>query len=619
MVIIKRFQLLLIIIIIHLLSGCEFRPDDVPDSKATPPVVGGNPIFVSLNDTDGPLALGWKMDFQYKITGTKNKIISVFVNFESQEIHHYISDNNQAFTFSLDPATYSDGDYYLNIVIITSTGSGSIADKVGAEGFGYELDWPVHIDKTMPTRSTCKIREVNSSRGNELSWQSFNHANFKSYIIYRQYPIFQSSAVPIATIYDPLVTGFTDSTFCEGQNCMYTLKISTPAGLCEGDYIWVYNKLTGLQAKWYPDGTVQVKWDKAKNLESFGRYYVYAGFNYTDFIEEYIIDNPDQNYVTLKKAGFASGLIIFLKFIPREVSNVKLSSLEYAKTVLQPSPILPVHWTSYNVNGRDFIILSSFSKIFKYYPRDLRCSDSISANLETNFLLAVSNNGENFAYSSGENFFINRTNDFTLINQFPGPSLNTLKKSLTCYSLSDNGMLLALDNEGIAYYYNTQNGKLIHKDTLTIEGYGAKYCRISPDGTKMVAHANEGLNQTVVYSFEPDGWKITGTAAIDPQDFFYSLDGNSVYIAGYSSIQNRLLNDFSLISNFNLPEGYYRSADPDRGIILRDNLTGNTKMIIDLKSGDIINTLSTGYAGMCRIFDNFIISSYGLQLPISIF
>ena len=361
MIIDKRFQFLgLIIFILHLFSQCEFRPDEVPDSNISQPVLGGNPIFVSLNNTEGLIAMGWKTDFQYKITGTDNNILSVTVNFEGQEIHHYLTDNNQSFTFSLDPATYSNGDYNLNIEIITSSGSGSIADKVGAEGFLYKLDWPVYIDKTMPTRSSCKIKEVNSSRGNEISWQSFNYPNFNSYIIYRQYPIFQTSAIQIATITDPTVTGFIDSTFCEGQNCTYTLGIQTPAGLCVGDYIWVFNKLTGLQAIWHPDGTVDVKWDKAKNLESFGKYYVYAGFNFTDFIEEYTIDNPDQNYVTLKKAGFASGLYIFLKCIPREVIDDKLQGLEYAKIELQPSPILPRHWTSYNVNGRDYILLAEF-------------------------------------------------------------------------------------------------------------------------------------------------------------------------------------------------------------------------------------------------------------------
>jgi hypothetical protein len=619
MVIYNRFKILVtIIFILHLLTGCEFRPDDVPDSQINPPVVGSNPIFFSLNNTDGPIKMGWKTDFQYEITGTDNKIVSVIVYFEGQEIHHYVTDNNQSFNFSLDPATYSNGDYNLNIEITTTTGSESIADKVGSEGFLYKLDWPVYIDKTMPTRSLCKIIEVSSSRGNELSWQSFNYPNFNSYIIYRQYPFLQPSAVPIATITDPTVTNFTDTTFFEGQNCMYTLGIQTPAGLCLGEYIWVFNILTGLQAEWHPDGTVDVKWDKAKNLESFGKYYVYAGFNYTDFIEEYIIENPDQNYVTLKKAGFGSGLYIFLKFIPRGVIEIAHTALEYTKIVLQPSPMLPRHWTSYNVNGQDYILLASFSKIFRYYPHDLRSEDSISANLESNCLLSVSNNGEKFAYSADENFYIKRTDNFMSVNEFPGPSLHSLNKSLARYSLSDNGMLLALDNEGIVYIYNTQNGELIHKDTLTIGGYGLKAVILSPDGTKMVARANEGLNQTVLYSFKPEGWKEAGTATIDPVDFFYSQDGSSIYIAGYTDIQNRKPDDFSLISTYSLPMGYFHSADLERGRFLWDIQTGNTQLLVDLKTGKIIDTLNTGYAGMCRLFDNYIISSYGLQLTLPI-
>ena len=222
-------------------------------------------------------------------------------------------------------------------------------------------------------------------------------------------------------------------------------------------------------------------------------------------------------------------------------------------------------------------------------------------------------------YSSGENFYIKGTDNFTLVNEFQGPSLNSVKKSLACYSLSDNGMLLAIDNEGIAYLYNTLNGELVHKDSLTIEGYGVKYAIISPDGTKMVAHANQGLKQTVLFSFKPEGWEKSATAEIDPNDFFYSQDGSSIYIAGYTGMENRKPDDFSVISSYNLPTGYFRCADLDRGRFLWDLQNGNTTLIVDLKTGNILDTLNTGYAGMCRIFDNFIISSLGLQLPLTIF
>jgi hypothetical protein len=618
MIIKKRFPIpVYIVFVLLILSGCEFRPDDVPETQIDPSEDSGPPIFISLNDRTDTIKIGWNTEFSYNISGTDNKINYVIVTFEDIELHHFIGDYGQIFSFSLDPASYSNGSYHLNIKIFTATGSGSIADKVGAEGYLYELDWPVIVDRTLPEGiANYTIRATKTISGVDLSWPSFDHPNFISYVIYRHYPGFLVSAVPVTTISDPLITTYTDTTYWEGQNAMYYLRIVTPAGFFEGEYIWFYDYLTGLKATWHPDGTVDVTWDKSRNLESFGKYYVYSGYRYDDFIEEYYIEDPDHNYVKLKNAGFGSGLNIFLKFIPKGVDPNSYRYLNYAMIGCPTHPMIPTFLYCCNVNNHNFLILSDLKKIYRYFPYEVRTEDTISVNIETYWLISVSNNGDRFVYYQNEKFYIRRTNDFFLENEFTGPPLQSMNRTLQSCSLADNGNLLAIDNEGYAYLYDTQNGLLIRKDSMGIRGwYPEKLASISPDGTKMVARITPST--TALYALDQAGWAEVGRTDIVPFNLFYSEDGTSVYIAGFNEIQNHRTDNFMMISDYSLPGGVVRFVDLDRGKLFCSTDREFENIIVDLNTGQVIRSLVLG-TSWCWLFDNYLVTS-GLQLTLTNF
>jgi len=595
-----------------LFTGCEYQPHELPVNDIDQPPADGPPIVMSLNDMNDTIRIGWKTEFHYDITGTDKRINYVNIAFEGEIIHNYVIDNQQTFTFTLDPAEYSNGNYHLNISIFTSTGSGSIADKVGAEVYIYELDWPVYVDKTLPEYSNSYLVAARSEAGIDLTWTSFDHPNFISYIVYRYYPFFQSEPVAVATITDPLQNSFTDSTFCEGQIIRYFVRTVTPAGYSEGQDIVFSDQLHGLRATWNSNGTADVTWDKARNPESFGKYYIYSGYRSSDFIEEQFIEDPDQNHARLLNAGFGSGLYIFLKFIPKGVPSELYRNLSGINITLYPQAMLPQFYFAYNLNEHDFMLLIDFDKIYRYFPGEVLVEDFISVNLEQYWHVSVSGDGNLFAYYQNEEFFIRSTEDFSIVSQFQGPPLKSLNRTLARCFVSDNGRLLAVDSEGNGYFYNTTDGTLIREDPLNIGGYPAKLAGISPDGTKMIILSASG--ETILYNFTPGGWTEIGRTDIQPFEYLFSKDSKAVYIIGLTTLEKRDAGSFSLITQFSLPGGYFRSTDPDHGRIFCASDREFEYKILDLETGNLLRTLTLG-SGWCWLYDNLLITS-GLQLTL---
>lgn len=613
MILKQWFRLCLYLILtISFFTGCEFNPHEVPLTEIDQPDDTGAPLLINLNDKHDTIRIGWVTDFHYDISGTDSKILSVNVTFQDDVIHDYVIGNQQIFSFSFNPAAYPDGDYYLNIKIYTSSGSGSLADKVGAEGYLYLLDWPVIIDKTLPQYSNSYLNATRTEEGIDLTWTSFNHANFISYNVYRYYPLFQAVPVVIATITDPLQNSFTDSTFCEGQYIRYFIRTVTPAGYSEGQDIVFFDELHGLKATWNPDGTADVTWDKARNPESLDKYYVYSGYRSTDIIEEYFIKDPDQNHVKLLNAGLGSGLYIFLKFIPKGAPPESYNYFSGTSTTLYPPLMLPGFYYACYANDHDFMLLVQNEKVFRYFPEKVMANDSISVDLEEYWHISASSDGNEFAYYQDEKFFIRRTENFSPISEFQGPPLKSLGRTLDRCFISSNGRLLAVDSEGYAYLYNTVNGTLIREDPLNIGGYPKKLACLSPDGTRIAVYTVSG--ETVLYCLSQDGWTETGRKNIQPFELLFSKDGETLFIVGLTTLEKRDAGSFSLISGYSLPGGYYRNVDLDHGRLFCASDKEFEHKILDLETGNVLRTLTMGNS-WCWLYDNYLVS-LGLQLTL---
>jgi hypothetical protein len=613
-----RLSLLNIVITLSgLLTSCEFQPHEIPDSGIEKPSDTGPPIVFNLNDYHDTIKIGYITNFNYTISGTYNKILAVEISIGGTVIHEYIAENQQAFSFTFDPVTFPDGDYHMNATIITSTGSGSIAEKLGVEGYLYELDLPVIIDKAIPEGSyNIAFEKVHNPEGLKLSWLEFNHANCIKYVIYRQYRPIQQEPVLIAEITDPEQSYYIDHSFWEGQEGLYFVRIITPYGHYDGNFSTFRDELIGvLSADWHNDGTLDVRWNKAQNLETFDSYYVFTSFADTP-MESYLIGDPDETHVIFRDAGFAYGINIFLAIVPNGLDVTDYKNLRLSKYTNYTPAQIPLYFVSCIVNNHEFILLSQPGMIYRYYPDEQRTDDSLAVSLTNYDLISVSNNGNRFAYFQGSDFYIRRTDDFTTETVFSDPSI-PYPESVSCLSISDNNRLLVTDTWNHIYLYNSATGELIRKDSMPLVGLHKNTALISPDGTKMIAVTGEYTVNVSFFSLEPSGWTEIGKIPVTPHNMFYSKDGIFVFLVTSDRLIKCRTSDFGIVSDYSFPEGYFSTVDLDRGRLLCSFVYGPEFNIVELNSGQVLKTLNIG-VGTFTIFKNHIITS-GRQLDLQQF
>lgn len=603
--------LLLCSILISAVS-CEFEPDEIPGSSLEKPSDTGPPVVLNLNDYNDTIRLGWTTVFNYSVSGTKNTIKSVDITIGGNILQHYVADNNQAFTFTLDPESLPEGYYDLNIKITTGTGSGSIAEKVGAEGYLYELNWPVLIDKTTPSGFyELSYEKVHNPEGIKLTWPSFNHANFVSYTILRKYFLLQDEPEIIAEITNPLDTSFIDRYFWEGQDAFYYVRIVTPYGFYSGKILNYVDELSGISAVWQENGSLDVTWNKALNRDVFAGYYITSDFYNPG--TAFIISDPDENHITLNNTGFAIGMRISLAIIPRGFRGTDYSRLKPLIYTYHSPNIIPPFYYAKNVNYHDFILLADGRSIYRYYPDEQKAKDTLSVNfLASGSNLSVSNNGNTYAFLEGTTFHVRKTDDFSLVSSFSNPSF-TDPWSVMSLSLSDNNKLLVTDWNNYVYLYNSTNGNLIRKDSLPLTGYQSKLLALSPDGTRIAALT--GPEIISYFSLGESGWAETGTESGMFQDIMFSADGTYIYLITFDKLIKRRTVDFALVSVIDLPGGYFFSMDERNDRVLCSVYYGTQFKILELSTGKYIKSLNLGY-GRFTLFKNHIIAS-GLQMNLT--
>ncbi|HEX2969954.1 MAG TPA: hypothetical protein VHO46_12715 [Bacteroidales bacterium] len=611
----KRLAYLFFINLIMMFS-CEFVPDEVPETILQPPLLAP-PLEFSLDNYEDTIKIGWPADFSYTIDSEGRKILSVKISLGEQILTNYVKGmNTQRVNFTIDPKQFNDGTYTMHVEIITGTGSGSLAEAIDGEGFMYVLDKPVLIDKTLPEYESCLLKAVHVQDAINLSWSAFNHPNFISYSIYRS-TYAHTEPVQIATLTDPSIAFFTDTTYWEGERNTYYLKINTPAGSYIGNQIEVNDTLTGMEVHWNKDGQILVRWDKAKNIESLGGYYIYSFFGGNSVLEKYFISDPEQDSVKLTKSGFAYGLTIRLKFIPAGLSESRYSNIIGTQIRFYPQPSLPKHQRSYIVNSKDFILLAAEGRLYKYYPLELSVTDSIITKLPTIEKLSVSNNGDMFAYTDFTDIYLRRTDNFSIVTRFPAPSLLNQAgyDKLVLFNLSNDGRLVVGDSDGMIFLFDALSGALLNRDTIQVNGKGMVRGTLSPDGTRLIlCHQAWPYPKVTAYEQGMNRWQeISSIQSYNYPFFFWSASGSSLIMAAMDRVEKRR-SDLELISGFNAAYTFWESVDPESETILFEK--DDFLIFYDINTGLIEKKIEAGSVGIVQRYKNFLIDTYGLQITL---
>ncbi len=257
------FHTLLILLFIE--QGCTFEPDGEKFMELDP--TGELPdIEVDLNLPTDTIYIqnSERINFSYKTNGDLVNWAQFIIN--GQETSRIDSKSG-----SIQLSWYFNGEekgtFPLVMKIFTKSQTGSIADKVGAEGFLISREWTIVIKDRYEIGS--KIKNLQFIDGSlKIEWEIFKGTDFKSYKVYKDLDYLQNPRILVAIINSREQTTFIDRTY-HGERSNYYIvtndEFYSPSFLVTGP-------IPELSASNTPDGDILLKWNKPpfyKNLKGY--------------------------------------------------------------------------------------------------------------------------------------------------------------------------------------------------------------------------------------------------------------------------------------------------------------------------------------------------------------
>jgi len=532
-----------------LFSGCEFKPDDVPVNKIVPPPEQGPSVQISLNDSFDTIRIGWETNFTYNIKGTTNTIHSVSVSLEDRELHNYIGEYGQTFDFMLDPAFYGDGLYHLNIKIITSAGSGSIADKLGVEGYLYDMDWPLVIDKTVPRK--LNFTSIDSvEKGIKITWEKFNHPSFGHYRLTKSSTAF-FGIQDLFISDDPGMNSYTDTAYLEGMVTKYHLYLNgTFAGLVyecinEKEYYHLPKKP---KVKYLQNFEIEMSWDPPKNVKLLDYYYLSGNTPAGGTLEDNLIYNHEirtqRRYVVFGMTNYFG-----VKYIPKLELQVYPDNILNADTEFTLGDEMPLYQSAFLLPNSSFVLLADNGKLCKFDLSAGITTDSIKFNSQPPDYITVSNNGKFFSYFEDGKFIRRDTRDLRVISILSDSELSGNSQNLSMLGISDTNKLLTVTEDFKLSVYNLTTG--LKTAEKLYDGISGLNGWLSPGGNNIITREYDGSMHIVYYQIAGD--KITEVGRVDESDLKFGAilnnpfgPGQDIYIVLPDKIEIRNILDFSV-------------------------------------------------------------------------
>lgn len=239
----------LIVSVMMLLNSCEYQPKD--DYYNNIQAKDSASIVIYLDPSDSIYILTGTTVFNYQALTKGVSLVNVSIYVDNRIISDGYKPNG---SFELDCMRYSDGEHVLSVVVTTNSGSGSIADLLGAEGFISSNSWKFIVNNAPPT--PIKITNIYNDDGLlKIEWEKYREINFAQYEIFKWD---NGSSNSLGIIKDRNLNYIYDPTFIGGTS-QYYVRVTSPGGLISNGVKKAFtDNLPGISARWIKDNQVEL-------------------------------------------------------------------------------------------------------------------------------------------------------------------------------------------------------------------------------------------------------------------------------------------------------------------------------------------------------------------------
>jgi len=590
---IMRLILISIGIILH---SCAFELEDENFVELQPPA-STHMIKLGLLTEMDTIKIFAKTIIEYELDAFGLDVLSAefYMDDEGYDIY------KNGTSLEIYPESYTSGEHVLIAKIYIKSGTGSLAEKVGAEGYYYEVKWPVIIDGR-----EAPLLLMNESVTNDgylkISWEKCNQYNFKKYVL-----ICPNNSIHIFD--NPDSISFIDKSYIGGQKS-FELQCYVFNNTYTNNIVTVNYSLPNIYFEELSLDSIRIYWSPVK----FDCIFTLKDLRSNNVFLNESIDSS----VTIPHQGFKS-VSFELEIKPKKQIDNTLKSAynetvyytyEYPKFANLNNSIMAR--TAYNSISNILYISNSDSLgCYNFANKNFR-KIKIANNLSFYSILSCPANSSQIAVFNDNNVYIYENE--SLIN----PLIIPYSSRINYENFTNNNRLFFAFDEKIQIFNINSQMPLFESEIIDpfeiISSNDGKYIFSSNVFNLNIFEVSDN-SIDLLYSKPHSNYQFFNTT-------FNPYNPNQIILLKSNTIEVRNCKDFSLVNEIDLTK-YLSSAsvtifniDPVSGnLLLCEN---NTQYyVFDLESSELIFTFPCQVNLHAKLFNNHIITENLQMINIS--
>jgi hypothetical protein len=587
-----------------LLAGCEYNLDKENFRDISKP--GETHQFdLSIFPELDTIAVFRETEFTYNSNSYGLEIKNTLITIDGNPVN-LTSDYKKIY---VDPYHYQTGYHILSITIEANSGSGSIADIAGYEGYKIEKKWVLYINNNLVI---TPVKTITKEGYLKITWPKLKVPDFKNYTVFFDYNSYEKQKL----IYNMDSTSYIDSSYVGGSASFSIVYNYNPTQLQSvSGGLSLKDSLPQLKFEDINGQKLRVYWKKPK-------YNAMYKLQRADSV--ILLNNWTDTSVVINQNALGVSRYYQLYIAPHHQKNTSWSMQADYKYYTLGTYIA----TNHPDYGYSFLDNVFYTNSYD----DVECYDSETLKKNSSFRL------HNLMYTGSNNRrYAGAPNTKKIAVLMPNDIYVFSDKTLSDYTIIPypRNAILTID-----YFYLTDNdliGVASHKKydlisiaekrviaTLNIDDYPqySAWASISTskDGKYVCIVTRNGIK---IYTYETGVFTLTYSGnTVYRSVMFDSNNSEQLYLTSNQTdiLEVRNINSFALLKSINLPvlRPVVRNIDPVTGYLFITDYF--SVYLIDLNTNKTLFSCSIDDSELTPlIFNNIILSKRGYILPIAKF
>lgn len=532
---------------------------------------------------------------EFKLISQEANVLWTKILFDNETVLESEYNPNSLPRFYISLGNYAEGLHRFTIQGFTSGNSGSIADKVGVEGFLYEATWPVIIKHNV--QQLVNVVDVQYINGvAKVKWEKYDYYGFEFYQL-SKFSVIDGNSM-VQNITNPKQNYFSEHTYIEGEYASYSVSLN---GFHFSNYYFDH-PIAVPDVKKADDNTLNVSWEETANPGLLDFYYLTSKAPLGGKNENVKIEPPNITSTTFAAPGFGDKYEIQVRFVPKTYTgpylNYNSSGGIYNYAMGNK---MPPFTRGFKIGDSGEVLLYREGIFYKYNVEKAQATDSLEVEGLTNTdAITISPDGNFFSYFTTDKFVMHETSSWNIVNSFEVPFLSFGNLSLRSISISDNYRLVVVDHFNTMKVIDITTGDEIFRKTNSENEIIFKAV-VNGDASKMLylVYSNSGFEKKLRLA-DIVGKEIInkGDILTDNYDYktWFEFAGNEIVILKNTSSYNytgeiRNNEDFSLIKELKFPDRFVPVAldAQKKQAILKYGYSGghDYSYAVDINSGEL--------------------------------